>query len=121
LRDRGIDVIAYADLNMNGQGFRARPIQLKAASAESFSLDRKCEKFPDILLVYVWHVADAEKAETYALTYDETLAVGREMGYTETESWRRGYYVSNRISRRLRALLEPFRMTPEKWRARIAS
>lgn len=53
IRDRGIDLIAYADLNSDVQKFPARPIQMKAASNRSFGLDQKYAKFPDLLIAYV--------------------------------------------------------------------
>jgi hypothetical protein len=40
LRDRGIDLIAYADLISSVPVFRVRPIQMKAASNRSFGLDQ---------------------------------------------------------------------------------
>jgi len=44
-RDRGIDLIAYADLETQVTRFSACPIQLKAALGGSFSVDRKYAKF----------------------------------------------------------------------------
>lgn len=38
-RGRGVDFIAYVDLEMHVQSFVARPIQMKAASRQSFSID----------------------------------------------------------------------------------
>ena len=40
-RDRGIDLIAYADQSSHVKSFIARPIQMKASSEASFSIDRK--------------------------------------------------------------------------------
>ena len=73
VRDRGIDLIAYADLFTNVQAFVARPIQMKAASNRSFGLDRKFAKFPNLLIAYVWHLDRAEAVATFALTYEEAL------------------------------------------------
>ncbi|MEX2121148.1 MAG: hypothetical protein WD847_16265 [Pirellulales bacterium] len=44
-RDRGIDLIAYADLRTSVDAFVARPIQMKAASSRSFSVDVKWGRF----------------------------------------------------------------------------
>lgn len=120
LRDRGIDLIAYADTGDGVAAFAARPIQMKAASAESFSIDRKYERFPDLILAYVWRVADAAQTVTYALTYAEALTVAEEMGYTKTESWQKGRYDCTRISGRLLELLEAHRTSPARWRQLIA-
>lgn len=119
LRDRGIDLIAYADTGEGVAAFAARPIQMKAASAESFSIDRKYTAFPGLILAYVWNVADAGKTVTYALTYAEAVAVADEMGYTKTESWQKGRYDCTRVSGRLLELLEAHRMTPARWRQLI--
>jgi len=119
VRDRGIDLIAYADLAAKVEAFVARPIQMKAASDRSFGLDQKYAKFPNLLIAYVWYLARADAVATFALTYNEALRVAEEMGYTDTESWRRGNYVNTRPGVRLQGLLEPYRMTPEKWWTRI--
>ena len=119
VRDRGIDLIAYADLESKVHAFVARPIQMKASSERGFGLDQKYRKFPNLLLVFVWHLADPSAVATFALTYDEALGVADAMGYTQTESWRRGNYVNTRPGARLQELLEPYRMTAEKWWQRV--
>jgi hypothetical protein len=118
-RDRGIDLIAYADLDTRVPSFVARPIQMKAASDSVFGLDQKYAKFPDLLIAYVWNLARAQSVVTFALSYDEAFRVADRMGYAATESWRRGNYVNTRPGARLRDLLEPYLMTAEKWWERI--
>ena len=81
LRDRGIDLVVYADLRVSD--FRATPIQMKAASTSCFAVDQKYSKFPNLLLAYVWHLEDPDRAVTYALSYPEALSVAQEMGYTQ--------------------------------------
>ena len=119
MRDRGIDLIAYADLDSKVESFVARPIQMKAASKRIFGLDRKYRKFPDLLIAYVWNLADEDEAETFALSYGEALIVADEMGWTKTASWRRGSYVNTRPGKNLRSLLERYRMTSERWWSRV--
>lgn len=120
LRDRGIDLIAYSDTVK----FAAVPIQMKAASTESFAIDRKYERFPSIILAYVWHLADPKKAVTYALTYTDAEKLAGEMGWTKNRSWTKpkkenpGWSTSH-IGSKLRKLLEPHRMTPAKWGEKI--
>ncbi len=89
VRDRGIDVIAYADLEPELGAFVARPIQMKAASARNFRVDKKYAKFQNLLIAYVWHLDVEGQVETYALDYEEALAVADEMGWTRTATWRR--------------------------------
>src|SRR5688500_865685 len=73
LRDRGIDLIAYADTGADVATFTAVPIQMKVASERSFSINRKYEKFPNLLHAYVWGIQVSECLATYALTQPERL------------------------------------------------
>jgi hypothetical protein len=118
-RDRGIDLIAYADLGTQVTRFSACPIQLKAAIGGSFSIDHKYAKFPNLLMAYVWYLEDPAKTVTYATTYAEAVAVADAMGYTKTSSWEKGLWVTTKPGQHLVAQLEPFRMTPEKWWEKI--
>lgn len=113
LRDRGIDLIAYADVSSDHR-FWARPIQMKASSKRSFSLHRKYEKFPELLLAYVWSLQERAEAMVFVLTYGEALKVMEAMGYTETESWTKGQYNTSKPSKRLLELLEAYRATPDR-------
>lgn len=116
VRDRGIDLLAYADRDQAKGKFSARPIQMKAASQQSFGLDRKYAEFPDLLLAYVWNLDTRDRIMTFAMTYQEALGILEAMGYADTASWKdHGAYVNTRPGVRLRELLEPFRMTPKKW------
>jgi hypothetical protein len=61
----------------------------------------------------------------FALSYAEALHVADEMGWTKTDSWLTGGrhklrgYSTTAPSVRLRTLLLPFTMTPEKWRQKV--
>jgi len=119
-RDRGIDLIAYRDIGEKKQ-FVAYPIQMKAASASTFSIDPKYAKFARLIMAYVWDLNDSAVTKCFALTYAEALQVATEMGYTRTPSWltggrtqKRGY-TTTAPSRKLCALLSPFQMDSEKW------
>jgi hypothetical protein len=131
-RDRGIDLIAYLDvggalgapgevaLPFGVDSFVAKPIQMKAASSRSFSISRKYDKLRDLLIAFVWHLEDPGRAVTYALTYDEALAIGDGLGWTSTASWtQRHEYSTTRPSSELVSRLEPYRMTPEAWLAKV--
>jgi hypothetical protein len=119
VRDRGIDLIAYADIDSRVNGFVGCPIQMKAASARTFSIDAKYAKIKSLLIAYIWHVNDPRKEVTFAMTYAEALQVADAMGWTKTPSWQAGKYTTTQPSARLQALLEPHRMSPEKWWARV--
>jgi len=120
-RDRGIDLIVYADLSSEVKTFTACPIQMKAASSRSFSLFWKYEKFANLIIAYVWFVDDPDpkKSETYALTYPEALQVATEMGWTKTESWAKDGYSTTSPSDKLLNILSKHRMTKEKWREKV--
>ena len=106
-RDRGVDLIAYLDLDETAGGFIACPIQMKAATTSSFSLFQKYTKFPRLLLAYVWYVHDPDRECAYALSYIEALGVAEQMGCTSTLSWQRAGYSTTRPSKRLLDLLNP--------------
>lgn len=120
-RDRGVDLIAYADVDPGAGRFVARPIQLKAASRRSFGVWKKYERIHDLVFAFVWHLDGADPPETYALTRAEALAIAETMGWLATESWTRGgAYNTNNPGARLRALLVPYLMDPERWRGKVA-
>jgi hypothetical protein len=66
-RDHGIDLIAFVDLDRSDR-FVGRPIQMKASSRQMFGVWRKEGKFPDLLLVYVWNLAEPARATCFCLT-----------------------------------------------------
>lgn len=115
VRDRGIDLIAYADLSENVSTYVARPIQMKAAWKQAFAIDRKYEKFPGLIIAYVWNLSRPMEAVTYAMNYRESFSIAEQMGWTRTASWERGSYASNAPGKRLLELLEPFKMTAGSW------
>ena len=119
-RDRGIDLIAYADLDTKVKSFVACPIQIKAASTRSFEIRKKYAKFPNLILAYVWNLSDSDKTVTYALTYKEAVDIATRMGWTEAPSWRdKGWYSTSTPSVKLCNLLRPYKMTPKKWWKKI--
>ena len=122
LRDRGIDLIAYLDIDDKISDFSAVPIQLKAAQTRGFSIDRKYAKFPNMVIAFVWGIGGEVQAETYALTYAEAVEIANQMGYTNTSSWQNnGIYSSTRPSKDLLSLLAPYRMTADAWSAKLRS
>jgi hypothetical protein len=126
-RDRGIDLIAYLDLDQASGNFLACPIQMKAATGAVFSLYPKYAKFPRLILAYVWDIGDSSLTKCFALTYVEAFAVAEKMGWTKTDSWLTGGrnkmpgYSTTAPSARLRELLAQFEMNPEKWRKKITA
>lgn len=122
IRDRGVDLLAYVDVDEQARKtgpaprFSAVPIQMKAASSAAFALSAKYERIANLLLVYVWGVGSSQRSDFFALTYPQALAVANESGWTKTPSWKKGAYSTTSVSQAIRARLEPFRMTTERWK-----
>src|ERR1700722_11854563 len=116
IRDRGNELIVYRD----GGDFAALPIQLKASSEQSFSLDAKYDKFPRLLITYIWNVQTSEENDIYVLTFEEALQVLRRKGYDKTDSWKKNhrYFVRN-AGIELKEMLEPYKATPKLWRSKL--
>lgn len=121
-RDRGVDLIAYVDIDEQSGRFTAVPIQIKAATQRWFSIDRKYAQFPNLLLAFVWGVGKPESSTIYALTYVESLGVGKAMGWLETKSWtERGLYTTTAPSEKVLGLLSSYEVRPGAWRNRLSS
>jgi hypothetical protein len=118
-RDRGIDLIAYVEGDQTGVPFVARPIQMKARTAPAFSVASKYERVPSLLLAYLWNVDRPRDLEAFFMTYAEAFAIAQAMGWTTTPSWKAGLYRMSPPSAKLRGLLEPHRMAPGRWRAKV--
>ena len=100
---------------MESGTFMGRPIQMKASSQQMFGVWRKHEKFPDLLLAYIWHVTDPPKTECYCLTFPQAISVAEQMKWTKTQSWTQdGAYLTNSPSKQLVLLLEEFKMSLSK-------
>ncbi|MGA3948526.1 hypothetical protein GO281_00703 [Ralstonia solanacearum] len=122
VRDRGVDLIAYVDIDEQSGRFTAVPIQIKAATQRWFSIDRKYARFPNLLLAFVWGVGQPEMAMICALTYTESLGVGKAMGWLETKSWKEGgLYTTTAPSEKLLGLLSPYEVRAGEWRSRLSS
>lgn len=118
-RDRGVDLVAYLDLDAEGS-FVACPVQMKASTAKSFGVFRKYEKFSRMLFAFVWNVDDMKNVEMFCLTWWEAIEVVHRMGWAATESWETGGgYSTTRPSGRLLDMLEPHRMQPDRWKAKV--
>jgi hypothetical protein len=118
-RDRGIDLIVYADKGQGVQSFVVKPIQMKAASVRSFGIDRKYAAFPNLILAYVWYVGEADKTLTCALTYPDAVSIAKRMGYTKSRSWGKGRYDRTEVGGRLLKMIEEHRMAAARWRALV--
>lgn len=122
-RDRGIDLIAHID--DRPPIFVARPIQMKASAREAFALYPRYSQFPGIILAYVCNVGAPSQTKCFALTYQEAFEIADAMGWTGTNSWKRGGkrghpgYSTSQPPARLREMLTPFQMDAETWQQKI--
>ena len=114
-RDRGVDLIAYVDMESKVSAFVAVPIQMKAASTRAFSVDRKYAKIANLVIAYVWGLQKPEHAVTYAMSYRDAVGVADGMNYTKTPSWGRGQYSTSAPSKKLCNLLQPYKMSSAAW------
>lgn len=122
IRDRGIDLIAYLDLDEQADRFMAIPIQIKTAARRSFMIDRKYAKFQNLLMAFIWGIEHPDTATVYAVSYLESMVIGRHMGWLDTASWiEGGKYTTTAPSKRLLNLLTPYEIRPGAWKARITS
>jgi hypothetical protein len=125
VRDRGVDLLVYSGEKLEPKEFVARPIQMKAATNEHFGVNRKYEKLPGLLHVFLWHV-QSRNTRCFALYYPDMRKIAEEMGWTRTDSWKTGGknkipgYSTNAPSKTLCELLKKYEMTPEKWGAKVS-
>ncbi len=111
IRDRGIDLIIFNDTNEQGS-FNALPVQLKASSKRSFSVNAKYAKFPNLLMAYTWHSDSPTNARLYIMKYSDAINIADEMGWLKTVSWERGGYSTQNPSSKIEALLSPYLYKP---------
>jgi hypothetical protein len=64
---------------------------------------------------------DPKKITTYALTYREAHGIAEMKGWTKTPSWAKGGYAVTHPGKDLIEILEPYRMTKEKWWEKVTS
>ena len=93
---------------------------MKSSTKESFGLWRKYSKFKNLIVVYIWYIEDESKTVTYALTYGEAFTICVKMGWTQTKSWKEGKgYSTTKPSKKLKELIEPYKMDSNKWWKKI--
>jgi hypothetical protein len=119
-RDRGIDLIAYLDIDETVGEFVACPIQMKASTNRDFSIYSKYGKFPRLILAYVWHIGEPNQTISYALTSGEAFQIAERKGYTKSPTWQdEGRYNNTKPGEEVLQLMEPYKMTPTRWRSKI--
>lgn len=128
-RDRGIDLVAYKDLE---PPFTAIPIQMKASRGQGLSLLRKYERFDRLLTVFVWNVLDPHKVEFFGLSHMNVQELADVQGWSRTPSWRGpedaqqrylrgGYHVTKAGHDLAERLRERYLLNDvERWRQKFA-
>ncbi len=112
-RDTGIDLIAFMFCP-----WKAMPIQMKVATGEAFSVDRKYERFDRLVMAYVWHADRGADADFYAMPWATANEIAEALGWTETRSSKgpRGGYATTRPSMHVKEAIAPHRMQGGQWR-----
>ena len=120
LSDDHIDYLIYSDARRNGHGLISCAVQLITSAHKTFSLHKTDLQMPRSLLAYVWNAKDTKDSSVYALTFEEALKIIEGKGYAETDSWvnKGGYSVTN-AGLELQEMLEPYRMTQERWQQKL--
>lgn len=119
-RRHGFDLIAYLVPRDRSEHFGACPIRMKAAPGKAFGIDNTFESVANLLNVFVWGVG-SESTSIFALTNRELSAVADQLGYSLSPAFQKGLYPQQQTSKNLTEALEPFRMSVDSWRAKIAS
>lgn len=109
-RDNGIDLLAFLV-----DPWKVIPIQMKASSSRAFSLFKKHERVPGLVMAYVWHASVATDVEIYAMTWNEAKQVADGLGWTKTASWEREGYSTTNASKRVQVALEQYRISEGSW------
>lgn len=119
LHDKSIDYLIYNDAGKN-HNLISYAVKLKTSSSKTFYLYKKYEHIPHFLLVYVWNARGPEESSVYALTYEEALRILEAKGYARSVSWiEEGGFSVTDAGPELLGMLEPYRMTEERWRQKL--
>jgi hypothetical protein len=119
LKDESIDYIIYSAAGRNHE-LVSYAVKLKTSSSKTFYLYKKYADIPRFLLVYIWNARRSEESSVYALTYEEALRILKAKGYAESDSWvKEGGYSVTHAGPELMEMLNPYRMTQERWRQKL--
>jgi hypothetical protein len=97
-------------------------LQLKVAKDRRWGLGKKYRETKDLLIVFIWCVKQGADVPIYAMNYTEAehlLSVGA-TDHRQSNSWKDKGAYHTVPSKDLLEALEPFRMTKDKWQARLA-
>ncbi len=119
LHDERIDYLIYSSSGPNHE-LVSYAVQVKTSRHETFSLHKTDVHIPRSLLAYVWHAQHPAESSIYALTYSEALRIIESKGYAKSPSWNdEGGYSITHAGLELKKLLEPYRMTRERWQQKM--
>ncbi len=98
-------------------------IQMKVATGEAFSVERKYEHFDRLVMAYVWHAGRGDGAEVYAMLWTTARDIAERLGWAKTKSREkpRFGYATTRPSNEVKEAIAPHRMTPNRLRDLIDS
>lgn len=111
--DTGIDVIAWTEGSATFV-----PLQLKTTLGQRFGIWKKY-KDTNAVIVWVWYVGDPRLTAAYALTYNESVALLKPLGWDKRRGWTERGGIGWPLRDSQVDLLAPYRMTPARWRALV--
>lgn len=119
LQDPTIDYLIYRS-EIQSREIVSCAVKVKTSIHETFSLFKTDLKASGSLLAYVWNAADPQKSSVYALTYREALRIVEDKPYAKSEAWvKDGRYTVVHAGAELKEMLEPYRMTRDRWLQRL--
>jgi hypothetical protein len=119
LQDPSIDYLIYGS-ESGDREIVSCAVKVKTSVHETFSLFKTDLKVPGSLLAYVWNAGDPAKSSVYALTYREALKIFEKKPYVKSDAWLKdGRYTVVHAGAELKEMLEPYRMTRDRWQQRL--
>lgn len=119
LQDSAIDYLIYSS-EVENQEIVSCAVKVRTSVHETFSLFKTDLKIRGSLLAYVWNAGNPHKSCVYALTYREALRIVEKKPYVKSDAWLKdGRYTVVHAGVELKEMLEPYRMTQDRWQQRL--
>lgn len=115
----GIDLFAYSSPRGPHDAWSCAPLRVRASSGRAFGVDEGSERIPGLLHAFVWGVGSVDE-RVYVLGHREARRIAEQMGFALPQTGQIALYEHQAPIRSLMELIEPFRVTPEMWRERLA-
>jgi hypothetical protein len=116
-----IDMLAYVDSRTAAGRMVSVPIKIATCCADALSSNLEAARAPGLLIALVWGISNPEHLRTFALTPAELTVVKMIEIIERAGAARSGESPDQARTREavLQNALEPFAMSPGKWRQKI--